>query len=168
VRGAVWAGGANVANSLSDGSVALAEMYTANVLYVSDTLADLLTAGCLAPGSSLVVLGSVWHALARGRKSAYIASKAAVSGFVRAASVDLGPQGIRVNALHPGVIDTPMTHANLSQQQVEAVVAGTPLGRLVSAAEVASATQFLLEAGSSGITGCDLVVDGGWSYTRAL
>ena len=168
VVGAVWAGGANCANDLSDGSRAFLDMYQANVTYVVDTLAALLNAGCIAENASLVVLGSVWQGLARDRKSAYITSKAAVSGFVRGASVDLGVRGIRVNAVLPGVVDTPMTRENLSQEQIDAVVAGTPLGRLVDAGEVANATLWLLGPGSSGITGACVPVDGGWSYSHAL
>lgn len=168
VTGAVWAGGANCANDLSEGSAAFVDMYEANVTYVVDTLAALLNSGCLAEHASLVVLGSVWQGLARDRKSAYIASKAAISGFVRGASVDLGVRGIRINAVLPGVVDTPMTRENLRQEQIDAVVAGTPLGRLVDAREVATATLWLLSAGSSGITGACLPVDGGWGYSHAL
>jgi 3-oxoacyl-[acyl-carrier protein] reductase len=168
VSGAVWAGGANCANDLSAGSGAFLDMYEANVTYVVDTLAALLNAGCLAENASLVVLGSVWQGLARDRKSAYITSKAAVSGFVRAASVDLGVRGIRINAVLPGVVDTPMTRENLRKEQIDAVVAGTPLGRLVDAGEVANATLWLLGPGSSGVTGACVPVDGGWSYSHAL
>lgn len=168
VTGVVWAGGANCANDLVAGSGPFVAMFEANVTYVVDTMATLIAGGCLADGASLVVLGSVWEGLARDQKSAYITSKAALSGLVRAASVDLGSRGIRVNAVLPGVVDTPMTRANLSQTQIDGVVRGTPLGRLVNAGEVANATLWLLSAGSSGVTGVCVPVDGGWSYSHAL
>ena len=168
VVGAVWAGGANCANDIADGPAPFADMHQANVAHVVSTMSDLLRAESFASSASLVVLGSVWQDLARERKTAYITSKAAVGGLVRAASVDLGPRGIRVNAVLPGVVDTPMTRANLTSLQIDSVVAGTPLGRLVTADEIASAVAWLLGPGSSGVTGLSLVVDGGWSYTHAL
>jgi hypothetical protein len=166
--GVVWAGGANAGNTLGEGMEPFRSLLEANLTYPASTLDDLLAHGCLGPGASLVFLSSVWEGLARPGKSAYITSKAALGGLVRAAAAELGPRGIRVNGVLPGVLDTPMTRSNLTPTQISAVVAGTPLGRLVTPEEVARAVAWLVGPGSSGISGTSIPVDGGWSRSRDL
>ncbi len=78
-----------------------------------------------------------------------------VSGMVRTLACELAP--VRVNAVHPGIVgDSPYW----VDKPLDAVVARTPIGRLVTMAEVVAATRFLLECG--GMNGADLFVDGGW------
>ena len=78
-----------------------------------------------------------------------------VSGLVRTLACELAP--VRVNAVHPGIVgDSPYW----MDKPVDAFVARTPIGRLVTMREVVQATMFLLECG--GMNGCDLFVDGGW------
>jgi 3-oxoacyl-[acyl-carrier protein] reductase len=97
---------------------------------------------------------------------AYSAAKAGVLGVVRALALELAPDRIRVNAVCPGTIDTPMTDEDLSrtadpEAARAAVVRKHPLGRLASADEVARAALFLGSSDAAFITGVALPVDGG-------
>ena len=91
----------------------------------------------------------------------YSASKAAVIGFTRALAKELGPSGVNVNCIAPGVIDTDM-NAHLAAEEKEELAAETPLGRLGTPAEVAAAAEFLCSDGANFITGQVLTCDGGF------
>lgn len=94
----------------------------------------------------------------------YTASKGAVRAISRAASVQYGPSGIRVNAVFPGVIETPMTKGlQESQETLQRLVGATPLGRLGKPREVGQAVLFLASEEASFITGAELVIDGGFT-----
>jgi NAD(P)-dependent dehydrogenase (short-subunit alcohol dehydrogenase family) len=97
--------------------------------------------------------------------AAYSASKWAVRGLTKAAAMELASSGIRVNAMHPGVVETPMVDAG---SRVFAELRSlTPLGRAAQPSEMASAALFLASDESSFITGIDLAVDGGFSELAA-
>lgn len=114
-------------------------------------------------GGAIVNVGSV-HALATtAGVAAYAASKGALVAFTRASAMDLAHDGIRVNAVLPGAIDTPMLRRGADDDgRIRSIAARTPLGRVGEAREVAQAILFLADAQrSSFITGSALVVDGG-------
>lgn len=91
---------------------------------------------------------------------AYSATKAALDGFTRSLSKELGSAGIRVNSVAPGFMETEMT-AELTEQQKARIVRQTPVGRLGTVEDVSAAVAFLLSEQSSFITGQTIVVDGG-------
>ena len=115
----------------------------------------------MAPGSSVVNIGSI--AGLQGRYPvAYTASKWSLRGISKAASVELGSRGIRVNIIHPGFIESAMT-ASAPSQFRDAFVAETPLGRTGQPSEVAAVAVFLLSDAASYVTGAEIAVDGGAS-----
>jgi glucose 1-dehydrogenase len=124
----------------------------------------------LRPGSAIVDVSSV-HALATSAgMAAYAASKGALVALSRAAALELGPAGIRVNAVLPGAVDTAMLRGNVAarggdaggEERLAELARRTPLGRVGRPEEIASAILFLADGERSGyVTGQMLVVDGG-------
>jgi NAD(P)-dependent dehydrogenase (short-subunit alcohol dehydrogenase family) len=116
-------------------------------------------------GGSLVAISSTASWLAWDDSTHYLASKAAINGLVRGMAYELGPHGVRVNAVAPGTIRTPATAGELAAPGVEAAeAAACPLGRVGEPLDVAQAVRFLCdEERAAWITGHVLVVDGGYS-----
>jgi NAD(P)-dependent dehydrogenase (short-subunit alcohol dehydrogenase family) len=118
-------------------------------------------------GGSIVTVGSGWGLVAGPRAVSYAATKAAVVNLTRALAIDHGRDGIRVNCVCPGDTDTPMLRGELRDLGVDPEAglaesaAARPLGRIVTAEEVAAAIAFLASEAASGITGATLVVDAG-------
>jgi NAD(P)-dependent dehydrogenase (short-subunit alcohol dehydrogenase family) len=111
-----------------------------------------------AQGSGAIVnTSSMLGAAAMPGNSAYIAAKHGVHGLTRAAALELGGTGIRVNAIAPGVTRTGMTSAVSDE-----LLAAVPLGRIAEPGEIAAAAVWLCSAEASYITGSVLVADGGW------
>ena len=117
--------------------------------------------GMIEKKSGLIVnISSVWGEVGGSCESVYSASKAALLGFTKALAKELGPSGIRVNSVSPGVIDTRM-NARLSDGDMEALREEIPLERIGRGEDVAKAVWFLYE--NDYVTGIDLPVNGGFS-----
>jgi len=110
-------------------------------------------------GGSIVNIGSI-AGLTGHYSAAYTTSKWALRGLSRVASLELGPRGIRVNAIHPGYIDTPMT-ASAPQAFRDSNSSQAPLGRVGTVEDVAPLVVFLMSDESAYISGTDIPVDGG-------
>lgn len=165
-----WAQGANMADSIAAFDPARhLDLYGANVLSILQSASALIAAGLLRQGGArLTVVSSIWQERARGDKLSYTVTKAAVGGLVRSAAVDLGRDGHLVNGVLPGVLDTPMTRANLSADQVAAVAARSSLDRLADLDTLADTILFLSSAENNAITGQSITVDLGMSNACLL
>ena len=117
------------------------------------------------PGTvgAIVNVSSVNAEIAVPDQAHYVASKGAVSALTRAAAVEAAPLGVRVNAVAPGPVRTPMTSERLGDpQQAAWLDARVPMGRVAEPAEIAEVISFLLSEKASYITGEVLFTDGGW------
>lgn len=115
-----------------------------------------------AGGGSIVMISSNAAKVATPIMFAYGASKAAICQMVRTLAVEFAREGIRVNAILPGIIDTPMSRAATSDPEIlNFIMARTPMGRVGQPQEVTEAVLFLASDAASFITGIDLPVDGG-------
>jgi NAD(P)-dependent dehydrogenase (short-subunit alcohol dehydrogenase family) len=93
----------------------------------------------------------------------YVAAKHGVVGLTRAAALEYGPQGIRVNCVCPGYVDTPLISALTRNQQIrDGIIARHPLGRLAEPREIADAVVWLCSDAASFVNGHTLTVDGGY------
>lgn len=114
-----------------------------------------------AGGGSIVNICSVLAERGARNSSSYVTSKWALRGLTKAAAMELGAWGIRVNAVHPGYIDTPMLAAAAGPSRSAHYYDYLPLGRSGTAEEVAELVLFLASSRSSYLTGADFAVDGG-------
>jgi len=163
----VWASGANLNDSINDYEKSkLDYLLEANLYYVVDSLSKLKNLNLLKQDCNLVIISSVWQDFSKQNKFSYTVSKSAVSGLIHSLAADLSPSGIRVNGVLPGVVDTEMTRAALTSQQIELIQTQTPTGELVSLKSVAELVFFLCAPESKGVNGQSIVVDGGWSVVR--
>lgn len=116
-------------------------------------------------GGSIVNLSSIFGAVGGfGGSIAYHASKGAVRLMTKSAAIRWAAEGVRVNSVHPGFVDTPMLdQAKEDEQTLEAIVSMTPMGRLGRPEEIASMVSFLASDEASYMTGSEVYVDGGWT-----
>jgi NAD(P)-dependent dehydrogenase (short-subunit alcohol dehydrogenase family) len=113
-------------------------------------------------GGSIVNVSSIWGIVGAAGVAAYQASKGAVATLSKNGAISYVADGIRVNSVHPGIVDTPMIRA-----QAAAITAGvveaTPMRRLAEPSEIAYGILFLASDESSYVTGVELPIDGGFT-----
>ena len=111
---------------------------------------------------SIINIASILGHIGVREVTAYAAAKGALVQLTKAFSLEMAPFGVRVNAIAPGYIDTPLTrqHPAETRRRIET---DTPLGRFGQAAELIGPALFLASEASSFVTGISLVVDGGWT-----
>lgn len=144
------------------------ELYKVNVVFILKSLNFLLNKNLLNKNAKLCVLSSIWQLISRQDKLSYGITKSAIQGLVLSLANDLAKEGYFVNAVLPGVIDTPMTHQNLSELQIDKVKQATGFNKLNTLEDVANAVHFLLSNNNAGITGQFIKVDLGFSDVRII
>ncbi|OFW39051.1 MAG: 3-oxoacyl-ACP reductase [Acidobacteria bacterium RIFCSPLOWO2_12_FULL_67_14b] len=117
----------------------------------------------LQKSGSIVLFSSIRSLVTEPGQSAYSMTKAGIVQLVRTAATEWGEQGVRVNAVGPGVVETPLTAPIKAQPEwYKAYADKTPMKRWAKAAEMAGPTIFLLSDAASYVTGTILFADGGW------
>ena len=109
----------------------------------------------------IINISSIWGVLGGSCESVYSASKGAIIAFTKALAKELGPNGINVNAVAPGFIQTDMTK-NVTEEIKQEIMNNSALGRLGTPEDVAGVVSFLASEKSNFITGQVIGVDGGW------
>jgi len=119
-----------------------------------------------AGGGSIVLVGSisglVGFTLAQ---DSYTCAKGALIALCKSLAVQFGPDNIRCNIIHPGMVDTPLQAPYLSEQAKKEIGASLPLGRIGLPRDIANAALFLASDESAFVTGAELIVDGGFIAT---
>jgi NAD(P)-dependent dehydrogenase (short-subunit alcohol dehydrogenase family) len=121
-----------------------------------------------AGGGSIVTFSSIAEKFAWPRRLPYAVAKAGVGAMTRTLAVEWAPLGVRVNAIAPGYVNTPMVREAIDAGALdeESLVEAHALPRLADPSEIARAALFLLSDASSFVTGETLYVDGGWSIRK--
>jgi len=114
-------------------------------------------------GGSVINISSIAGLRGAGTAFAYSASKWAVRGMTKSAAQEYASAQVRVNSIHPGIIDTPMAHEFVNAGVLEQVEARIPIGHMAQASDVANLALFLASDESSYCTGSEFIVDGGFT-----
>ena len=115
-----------------------------------------------AGGGSIINISSIYGIVGSGASASYHASKGAVRIFTKSVAVQYAKDNIRVNSVHPGFVDSPMTRSHHAVPEVwNDRVGKTPLGRMGTPADIAAGIVYLASDESSFVTGAELVIDGG-------
>jgi NAD(P)-dependent dehydrogenase (short-subunit alcohol dehydrogenase family) len=127
-------------------------------------VAQAVAAGMVAAGKggAIVNLSSVNGHVAGANRTVYTATKHAVEGMTKAMAFEMGPHGVRVNAIAPGFVETPLTAGVLADPKFrDRVVRQMPLGRVMQVEDIMGAIVFLASDASRMVTGASLLIDGG-------
>lgn len=165
---AVANAGVNLARSIDDTTDADIDRLLGVNLRAVVYLAQAAHSALAETSGSLVVMASKTGLVAQPDSPLYCATKGAAVQLARALALDWAPEGIRVNAVCPGIVDTPMLESFFDQlpdpdRARREFATAQPLGRLARPAECATAALFLASPGASFITGVALPVDGGFT-----
>lgn len=136
------------------------EMLAVNLTGVFNTVRAVAPGMIRKQSGSIINVSSMWGIAGASMESHYSAAKAGVIGFTKAIAKELGPSGIRVNCVAPGVIETDMNRS-ITLEAMEQLTNDTPLGRLGSPFEIADTIFFLAEEASGFITGQVISPNGG-------
>ena len=118
----------------------------------------------MSSGARIVNISSQMGHVGSSGRTAYCMTKHGVEGLTKAMAVELAPQGIRVNAVAPTFVETPMTKPMLDKTEFkEFVLNSIPLGKVGTVDDVAQAVAYLCSPGAQMVTGHSLLVDGGWT-----
>lgn len=110
-------------------------------------------------GAAVVTISSMYGIVGSGVSPAYHAAKGAVRLLTKTTALGWAKEGVRVNSVHPGFIDTPI----LGETDRDALIAGTPMGRLGRPEEIAALIAFVASDDASFATGAEFVADGGYT-----
>jgi NAD(P)-dependent dehydrogenase (short-subunit alcohol dehydrogenase family) len=111
----------------------------------------------------IVNISSVLSLVTREGRMAYASTKSGLNGLSRACALELAPDGILVNAICPGYVETEMTHRNNGPAELKAIAATIPMRRLAQPEEIAKMVAFLCSEENTYCTGQALTVDGGFT-----
>ncbi len=132
-------------------------------------VAPMLLCRAVVPGMRRVGWGrvvnicSIWSKVARAGRASYAASKFGLDGLTVALAAEVAADGVLVNAVSPGVIDTELTRETVSADQIAALVAEIPIGRLGRADEIAALVAWLAGPENTFVSGQNIAIDGGFT-----
>ena len=118
---------------------------------------------CESDCGRIVNIGSIWAAVSKPGRGLYSAAKNGMHGLTNALAVELGPRGVLVNTVCPGFTATELTTQNNSPEQIAAIEADIPVGRMARPEEIAEAVYYFGSVENTYITGQKILVDGGFT-----
>lgn len=164
----IWAQGLNCSDKISDFKYSeLNNLLKSNVIFIASCINNLINLKKIKNNARLLIVSSIWQIESRQNKFSYTVSKSALQGLIKSSALDLGNKNIIINAVLPGVIDSPMTRENLSEEQICEVKNQTALGRLPLPEDIANAASFLVSENNKSITGQSLIIDCGFIGSKS-
>ena len=116
-----------------------------------------------AGGGSIINISAGAGIIGSGFAAAYHGTKGAVRLLTKTAAIEYAKEGIRINSVHPGVVDTEMIRGTLNQEGMHAIIGAHPLGRMGTVEDIAYGVLYLASDEASFVTGAELVIDGGYT-----